>query len=147
MQTIPYCYMNKIKNKCFRLNQARARSSKTVTEKKTKKTNKKWRGRGDTLWFKQDGWRQNVSLCLWQCVTEFLHETTLSSLALLTMNLKDSLTPENKFDTALYCTEQSGLSLNSTYLIPLQFLGTICYEKFLDLFVVFGQICQFIYFS
>lgn len=70
-------------------------------------------------------------------MTEFLHETTLSSLALLTMNLKDSLTPENKFDTALYCTEQSGPSLNSTYLIPLQFLGTICYEKFLDLFVVF----------
>lgn len=40
-------------------------------------------------------------------------------LAFLTLTLKDNLTQETRFDSMLYCTEQSGLSINWAYLIPL----------------------------
>lgn len=45
--------------------------------------------------------------------------STLSSLAFLTPTLKDNPTQETRFDSMLYCKEQSGLSLNWAYLIPL----------------------------
>lgn len=68
---------------------------------KTRTTSLRWRentcqqkrrGKWNTLLLKQDRWRQSVPLCLWQCVTEFLFVTTLSSLAFLTF--KDNLTQE-----------------------------------------------------
>lgn len=63
-------------------------------------------------------------------MTEFLIETTLSSLAFLTMNLKDNLAQETRLDNVQYCTEQSGLSLNGAYLIPLRIcLETSCHEE------------------
>lgn len=104
--------------------------------------------KGTHFWFKQDGWRLNASLRLWQCTTEFLHETTLSSSALLTMNLRDSPTPEDKCNTdravrpvvRLNIFDSSAISgdhLPRKVPWPLSFIGLFIYFHY-------RQICRFI---
>lgn len=125
-----------------------AKSSRGRPNKNTQKGNR------THFWFKQDGWRQSASLRLWQCATEFLHETTLSFSALLTMNLRDSPTPENKCDTDRAVRPVARLNIFDSSAISGDHLprkSSLTFKGFffLGLFIYFHyrQICRFIHFS